>query len=147
MRAERRGHVSHRRIGQLGLLGEHVHGLALEAGAQQLGHLIDQLRRNAVGDHAEQRAALALERLAGHAGGLHDLARGGPAHHHQHGCVEQDREAGIQVEVERRRGAREVGALADDHVAAELKLAKGRHHPLLDLVEDAARDRRLALVV
>ena len=63
------------------------------------------------------------------------------------GCVEQDRQAGIQVEVERRRRAREVGALADDHVAAALELAKGGHHALLDLVEDAARDRRLALVV
>jgi hypothetical protein len=145
--AERGGHVAHRREGELRTLGQHGHGLALEAAGQLRAHLVEQLRRHSVGDHPEQRAAAPLERLTRYAGGLDDRARVRAGHHHEHRRVEQLGQAGVHLEVERGRGAGEVGALADHDVAAALELPERRHHALLDLVEDAARDRRLPLVV
>ncbi len=140
--AEGRLDLAHARVGELGVLGHHVDPLLAGVRREPELDIVHRVGRDAVDDHAEQLAVLALELLARELHLLDDVGARRRVDHHQHRSAELVGEVRVEVEVERGSGADEVGAFADDEVAASLELLVGRQDLLLDLLVGAVRDQR-----
>ena len=139
--AEAGGDVGDRRVGELRALRQDVDRLVHPHGLDARRDRGDVLRRDAVDDDAEDRAALVLERRPGRPDGGERLLGIAPLDDHEHGAAELVREVGVPPEVERGRGADEVGALADDEVAVALELPVGVVYALAHLLVGRHRDR------
>ncbi len=119
-RVQLRRDLGHGGVGQLRALRKDVDGLLSVRPGEPGGHVRHVLRVDPIHDDSEDRAVLVAERPAGGAHRRDGLLRRAAADDDEHRSAQLVGEVRVSAEGERGRTA-EVGALADDEVAALLE--------------------------
>ena len=119
--SERVRHLGDGGVGEVGILGDQVDGLGAVLRTRAARDLVHVVGGDPVDEHAEDLAALVVERVAGDADRRGRVRRRAGLDDDEDRRAELVREVGVQPEVERGRGPGEVGALADDEVAVALE--------------------------